>query len=168
LQRGPTPAGPSFKNSRIPLKVIRAEAGTNAESVMKTYDDDEITSWSNNDQLANGWLRYELERTATIHEITMKLGNWRNRSYPLKVKIDDKEVFNGNTEQSLGYYTMKIPPSIGKIVTIELAGATASKDSFNSIVEVTGQKLESEDGTSKKGTLELVEIEFYEPAIQKH
>ena len=92
----------------------------------------------------------------------MKLGGWRSLAYPLRIVVDDKEVFNATTERNLGYYTAVFPPTKGKRVSIALAGASSSGDGFNGIVEVTGKKLESGESGNDNQSLELIEVEIYE------
>lgn len=162
LKRGETPQTPSFKVSRIPVIVSRGEAGANSEDIRKSYDDDETTSWSNDNVVQRGWIKYELEKEVTLSEIEMKLDGWRTRSYPIRVSVDGTQVFEGNTEKSLGYITVSFPPVKGKTVLVELIGANSQADAFNSIVEVTGKKLESAEKNDDTGKLSIVEIEFYE------
>lgn len=177
LERGPTPAGDPVSPTRTPIGIVRATAGENADRAELSCDDNETTSWDNRGNLARGWIRYELERAADINEITMKLGNWRNRSYPIRISVDDKEVFSGNTERSLGYVTLSFPPTHGRTVRIALDGATTEGDGFNEIIEVDGKRLaivvpehesvslSEEQGRRSRAASELriVEIEFYEP-----
>lgn len=160
LKRGPTPATPSFTQTRNPVKIISASAGSNTEAVQKSFDDDETTHWINDGSPSTSWITYELEKQSNVTQISMKLGSWRSRTYPLRITIDGKEVYKDSTERNLGYYTAKFPPAEGKIVKIELMNGGISRDAFNSVVEVTGNKLESETGS--KGVLDIFEIEFYE------
>ncbi|GGF38179.1 glycoside hydrolase family 2 protein [Echinicola rosea] len=161
LDRGPTPKGPSYEVSRIPIGIKSAKAQAHPETVRNSYDDNEMTSWENDGELSTGWIEYELEREAALSEITMKLSNWRNRSYPISISIDGKEVYSGNTPKSLGYVTMEFPPTEGKKVLIKLIGANIDGDAFG-IVEITGKVEPSGDEKKSKGELDIVEIEFYE------
>lgn len=167
LKRGPTPSGPSYVVSRVAVPVKKISAGIHEDLALNTLDDDETTSWSNDNQQNLGWIRYELQRPATISEITMKLGGWRSRTYPIRILVDSTEVFNARTERSLGYFTATFPPVEGTNVMIELVGASTAGDGFNSIVEVTGKKLQSGEETSERNSLEIVEIEIYESADLK-
>lgn len=164
LDRGPTPATPSYRMTRIPLKVVGATAGANADSTARSYDDNELSDWFNDGKLGTAWVEYELEREATVSEITLKLNNFRGRAYPLQVTVDGKEVFNGSTQTSLGYYTIQCNPRKGKKVRIQLTGIAADKGS-NTGVEVNGKKLDdgvARDDKNAKGTLSIIEVEFYE------
>ena len=161
LDRGPTPQGSSFKVSRIPVVITDATAGVNADKAGLSYDDNEITFWANDGTLATGWIQYEFEKPADISEVVLKLSNWRNRNYPLRITVDDKEVWKGSTEQNLGYYTIRFGPAKGSHLKIELTGAGQNKDAFN-IVEVTGQKDQADSAvTNAKGILSIVETEIY-------
>ncbi len=163
LERGSTPEGPSYKVSRIAVAVEDAKAGANQADVSQSYDDNEETSWSNEDLLSNGWIHYELEREAEISEIAMKLNGWRTRSYPIEISIDGEVVFSERTKRNLGYYTVEFPPTKGKNVLVKLIGANIDEDAFG-IIEITGKKEPAGDEKGAKGSLNIVEIEFYEDA----
>lgn len=165
LDKGPTPDTTSYHISRIPIQIAGAKAGINEAQVSYSYDDNEMTLWSNNDVLKSGWVTYELEREATIQSVCMKLSGWRTRSYPLTIKVGEEEVFSGNTPRSLGYITFDFNPVKGKEVTVQLTGTSAIKDEFD-MVEITGQKDEAtlkDFEETKAGSLKILEIEFYEP-----
>lgn len=165
LDRGPTPAGESFSMIRQPLKIVSAKAGANSNQAALTFDDDERTSWTNDENRANAWIQYELEKPATVSEITLKMGGWRTKSYPIRITVDGKEVFSGDTPQSLGYVTIPVKPTVGQHVGIELNGATVTRDQFGSIVEVKNQaNAATVGGDSKsKGAFTIVEAEIYAP-----
>ena len=164
LQRGPTPATPSFKVTRVVVPVASATAGANGTNVMASYDDNEMTSWANDNKLATGWIAYELARPATLTEVTMKLSGWRQRRYPIRITVDGQEVYRGQTPLSLGYVTLPLKPVTGKTVKIELVDAAKVGDGFN-ITELANQANASTgDERQGKGTLSIVEIECYEAA----
>jgi hypothetical protein len=167
LDRGPTPAGYSVMVTRAPVKIANAAAGSNANQAHASFDDNEITTWSNDGQLSTGWIRYEFPATTTVSEVTMKLGAWRTRTYPIRVSVDDKVVFSGTTSQSLGYVTITFPPAVGKSLKIELVGRTVERDAFGNIVELAAEKqaAPTNDQGGAKGKLEIVEIEIYGPVM---
>ena len=163
LDRGPTPTGKSFTTKRLPVEVISATAGGNIDELKLSYDDNELTKWTNNNLKDAGWVTYKLERTAMINQVCVKLDKWRTRSYPLRICVGDKEVYKGETARSLGYVTLNFEPTKGDNVTIELLGISKDEDGFN-LVEVTGKKDEQGKIDKKsKGSLAIVEIEFFEP-----
>jgi beta-galactosidase len=133
-----------------------------------SYDDNEVTDWSKDGQLATAWIKYELAQPANIDELTLKMGGWRTRSYPLRISVDDKVVWSGQTRQSLGYVTISFPALTGQSVRIELTASPREFDAFGNIVELADPK----NGTigaanSGRGTLNLVEVEIYEPVAGK-
>ncbi len=163
LDRGPTPSTPSFTRKREALTIVKVNAGAHADSAFESFDDNELTEWNNGRQLANAWIEYELAKEADVKEVTLKLNNFRSRSYPIRISVDGKEVFKGNTERSLGYFTAVCTPHKGKKVKIELLGNVTTQD--NNSVEVSGKKLD--DGVARNdatatGTLSIIEIEIYQ------
>lgn len=167
LKRGPTPGIPSFRISRIPVEIKSATAGANTAEVYKSYDDNELTEWKNDGKISTGWVKYELVRKAEIGEIVMKLAGWRSRRYPIRIMVDDHEVYKDTTSHSLGYITIPFKPVAGKSISIELIGAHVAKDAFDQIVEISEQKeldLYREPPGDYPGQLRIVEAEFYEKA----
>ena len=166
LQRGETPNGKSFTLKRTTLDIESAVAGANQEMAANSYDDNEMTEWRNDGKISTGWITYALKRDAVVSEVVMKLTGWRSRSYPLAVSVDGKEVWGGNTPRSLGYVTLRIPPTKGKTITIRLTGDSKEKDAFENMIEVAGTKqldlYNDPNATNSKGQLRIVEIEFYE------
>lgn len=164
LDRGSTPSTPSYTITRKPISIVGATAGANADTAYASYDDNELSDWVNDGQLETAWIEYTLEREATVSEMTLKLNNFRSRVYPLLITVDGKEAFNGNTQTTLGYYTIQCKPTRGKKVRIQLAGTAANKDN-NAGVEVNGKKLDdgvARDDAKAKGTLSVIEVEIYE------
>ncbi|HEV2862059.1 MAG TPA: DUF4982 domain-containing protein [Pyrinomonadaceae bacterium] len=167
LGRGPTPAGQSFVVTRRPLKVTASAAGANADKVAASFDDDETTTWASDGKLANGWVRYDFGRQATVSEVVLKLTGWRTQSYPVRILVDDRVVFEGNTPRSLGYVTFAFPPAAGRSLKVELTGSASNRDAFGNIIEIPGtpDPQSSAGKGGAKGTLSIIEIEVYEPII---
>ncbi|MFD1258602.1 DUF4982 domain-containing protein [Mucilaginibacter terrae] len=163
LQRGPTPAGPSYTVSREAIGIASVTAGSHLDSAKASFDDNELSNWKSDGKVENGWIKYTFAKPELINEVTMKLENWRNRKYPIRIKVDNQVVFTGETTQSLGYVTLPLKPVTGKTLTVELIGANTDKDGFG-LVEVTGKK--DAGGMAipaKKSTaiLAINEIEIY-------
>lgn len=164
LQRGPTPPTPSFKVTRVAVPITSAMAGANTTNAAASYDDNEVTSWANDNKIATGWIAYEFARPATLTEVTMKLGGWRQRSYPIRITVDGQEVYRGRTPLSLGYVTLSLKPVTGKTVKVELVDAAQVGEGFN-ITELANQANASTgDEKQGRGTLSIVEMELYESA----
>lgn len=167
LDRGPTPAGrPPFSITRTPLDVARVTAGAKADTAALTVDDNETTSWSNDGKLATAWVEYELDSPATASEVVLKLGSWRTKSYPLRVTVDGREAYAGRTEPNLGYVTLPLTPAQGRKIRISLTGEARSSAALD-LTEVTGRKdIDGNDrASSGRGSLTIVEAEFYGPAV---
>lgn len=164
LTRGPPPASSAFKISRKAVPVASATAGAHADKAAASFDDNETTNWSNDNQLTNAWIAYTLARPATLSEVTMKLSGWRQRSYPLRVTVDGQEVFRGPTPLSLGYVTLPLKPVAGTTVKLELLGAARNGDGFKFTELANPENAATGDERQGRGTLGIVEIEFYEAA----
>jgi beta-galactosidase len=163
LQRGPTPAGPSFTVSRVAVPVASVTAKSSVANAAFSYDDNELSEWISDRKEAKPWIEYTLARPAPISEVAMKLTGWRTSTYPIRILVDGQEVFRGTTERSLGYYTATFAPHMGRKVRIELTGTTQAKDAFN-ITELEAPKVATAatDQPGPRGTLGLIEVEFYE------
>ena len=162
LARGPTPATPSYKVTRKAIEVASVTAGSNAGAAVKSYDDDETTSWASGSGKGEAWIAYELAESATLNEIALRLPGWRERSYPLRITVDGQEVYKGETARNLGYVTLPLVPVKGRQVRIELTGVAEEGDAFK-MTEVANQKI-TDTGANRtpKGVLAIVEAEFYE------
>ena len=143
--------------------IANVSAGTNAEQARLSFDDNETTEWVSDGKLDDAWIKYEFARPERISEVTLKLANWRTSSYPLRITVDDKTVFTGETPRSLGYVTLTFPPVTGHSLKIELTGRPKDVDAFGQIIEVTGQKDSVAGDKDTKGTLSIVELEIYGP-----
>jgi hypothetical protein len=157
LDRGPTPATPSFTVSRVAVPV----AAVDAPDGNKSIDDDETTAWTSKPG-AKPEITYTLARAARLAEVVLKLTGWRERSYPLKVYVDGQEAWSGLTPTSLGYVTLPLKPVQGRSVRIALDGR-AQEGGGMRLTEVANQ---ANTATGTKGvstsTLSIVEAEFYE------
>lgn len=168
LSRGATPPGESFKWTRQPIEIADVSAGSNQEAAKNSFDDNEVTEWKSDGKPETAWIKYDLAKTADISQIVLKLIGWRTQSYPVKVSVDDKVVFTGNTPRTLGYVTLTFPPASGRSVKIELTGTANNRDAFGNIIEIPGTAdAQSSAGKGgEKNTLGIVEAEIYEPVKQ--
>lgn len=165
LQRGATPASPSFSVSRRAVRIARATAGANEDRAAQSFDDNETTAWVNDGRIETAWIKYEFERPAAVGEVTMKLSGWRTQSYPIRILVGEKVVFEGAAPRSLGYVTFAFPPVSGKSLKVELTGNASNRDAFGNIVEIPGAP-DTQSAAGKggaKNALSIIEIEIYEP-----
>jgi len=79
--------------------------------------------------------------------------------------VDDKVVYEGQSQRSLGYVTITFPPARGRSVKIQLSGDPIDQPAGN--VAELGQKNPTDTVQKKfaKRVLEIVEIEVYEPLL---
>lgn len=173
FDRGETPITPSYKTSKVDVKIDSVIAGTNQQDVIKSFDDNELSEWRNDGRLSTAWITYKLERRAEIDDICIKLTGWRQRSYPLEVYAGDNLVWSGNTERSLGYVHLLIDkPVRSDKITIRLKGSTHDSDAFGQIVEVVEAQageldlFKAKDSKKKTNELRIVEVEFLETLNQ--
>jgi beta-galactosidase len=169
LQRGPTPLTPSYTITRQPHTIVKVTAGTNADSAWKSYDDNEMSDWYNDGKLSTAWIEYELSAPSVVTEITLKLNNFRSRTYPLRITVDGIEAFNDTTQRSLGYFTAVCRPVKGEKIRIELV-RSSTENGVGKMIEVTGKKLDdgvARDDANAKGTLSIIEAEIYGPVANK-
>jgi len=166
LSRGETPLTPSFKVTRKAIDIVSATAGVNADKAALTYDDNEITEWTNDGKISTGWITYQFSKPSLVSEVSLKLTGWRTRSYPIEILVDKTIVWKGETTQSLGYVTIPVTPTKGKSLTIRLTGSGTEKDAFQNMIEVNGNKeldgFKDSKTTNTKGQLRIVEAEIYE------
>ena len=161
LEKGPTPATPSFIKTRNTVAIIEAKTNSNQADAQKSFDDNELSEWTNGDGVAR--IEYELAREAKINQVVLKLAGWRSKKYPIRILVDGKKVFEETTPTSLGYVTLDLTPVKGKKVTIELIGTSENSNAIN-LVEITGKVDEGglKQTKSKMPQLPIVEVEFYE------
>ncbi len=163
LSKGATPTGDSYRQRRNTVNIASAEAGSTAESVTNSYDDNEESEWASDGTLSNAWITYTLERSAQIDDITMKLSGWRKRSYPIEVYAGDKLIWKGYTPKGLGYIHITPDEKVtSDKITIKQIGATTEKDAFSMQELAGGPANEKDNKKSKKYQLCIIEVEFLE------
>ncbi|WP_316798156.1 glycoside hydrolase family 2 protein [Pedobacter frigidisoli] len=164
LVKGPTPAGASYTDSRKSVQITDAEAGANQTKAKLSFDDNELSDWVNDGKIQTAWIKYKLGKESLVNAVSLKLNGFRTKVYPIKILVDGKTVFTGNSKPSLGYFVASFTPTKGSSVTIQLAGSR-KEENTNIGVEVNGKKLD--DGieraeTKSNGGLSIIEAEIYE------
>jgi beta-galactosidase len=163
LERGPTPAGPSFTVTRTTVPIASVTAGTNAAAASATIDDDETTLWTSTGSVADAWIRYEFTREATPTVLSLKLDGFRRRRYPIRVTIDGQEVYRGVTPRSLGYVELPLRPFAGRTLTVALLDRALEGDAFAiTELEETPSAVPGDPGSTSSGVLGIVEAECFE------
>ena len=173
LERGETPATPSYTEKAKGVNIVSVKAGYDTEHASCSFDDNELSEWKNDGHLSTAWITYRLEKKTVVDDICMKLTGWRLRSYPLEVYAGKTLIWSGETERSLGYIHLKPVKQVkANEITIRLKGAGKDKDAFGGIVEVAQPAageldlFKARNGGETKNELRIVEIEFLE-AVKK-
>lgn len=166
LDRGETPSTPSYKDSQQEIPIINATAGTDTENASLSFDDNELSEWRNDGQLATAWITYHLASSAKVSDVCIKLTGWRLRSYPLDIYAGKELIWSGNTERSLGYIHIPVRPTLTNEITLRLRGSSSEQDAFGQITELAApQELDlykAKDGAKTGNELRIIEIEFLE------
>jgi beta-galactosidase len=136
LSRGPTPSTPSFQPVLRTLKLASISAGSDAGDAQKSHDDNEGSTWASDGNPKNAWIEYVFEKPESPTLLSLRLTGWRLRSYPLRVTLDGKVVFEGLTPRTLGYVNLPLQVATGTHLRIALTGPTEDRDAFGKIVEV--------------------------------
>ena len=166
LTRGPTPQGQGYGPARstfIPSSVITP---SNRSSAAASFDGNELTRWTSDGTPANAWIEYRFDTRGTFSSIDLKLLGWRSRSYPLRVAIDGRTVWEGETERQLGYARIGFPATTGKVVRITQVGPTVDRDAFGKIVELSQTRQGGDTGADEVPTgwhLGIFEVDFNGP-----
>lgn len=159
LDRGETPADPSFRPWRKEIAIKSAKApGQN--DVRDSYDANEKSCWESPARLDSAWITYTLVEKTAIDDVCLKLKGFRGTSYPLAVYADGVKVWEGWTPKSLSYVhlPLKNAPAASEY-TIKMLGKSSTKDAFADVRELDSRNDEKLQ-TGKGATLAIFEIEF--------
>lgn len=166
LSRGPTPPDPSFAPRLRSVPVAAIAAGSNAVEAGASRDDDESTTWSSDGAPANAWIEYRFARPERVSALSLRLTGWRIRSYPIRVTLDGRVVFERTTPKSLGDVDLPVAPATGRTLRIAMTDPTADRDAFGNIVEVKNDRVAASVGADKVPAgwrLSLVEADILGP-----
>ena len=163
LSRGETPLTASYKQALKGVAIKSVEAGSAAADVANMYDDNEKSQWQSDGHLENAWVTFQLERPATIKQISVRLLDFRKNSYPLEVTTADGTViWTGYTPKGLGNVCLNIDkPVKSATYKIRMLGPATVKEAFGSMTELAAKKNVSTKA-AKSNKLSIIEIEFNE------
>ena len=166
LQRGETPSTPSYNNRFSSVEIVSAEAGSNAQDLQASYDDNELSEWKSDGKPENAWATYHFNRQATVKKISLKLSGWRTLYYPLAVFAGNTKIWEGYTPPTLGYVHIDIKePVPSNSITIKMQGAATKKVEAGDTAELGGGKAGELDriATAKGAVnLRIVELDIME------
>lgn len=167
LERGETPATPSYKDLKKTVRVASVTAGCNQELAAASVDDNESSEWRNDGSLKNAWIKYSFAEPTVVDELDIKLTGWRRRSYPIEITADNGEmVWEGNTPTSLGYCNLKLKPVKTGSLTIRLKGSATESEGFGQITELVApvandlDLFKAEGGDKVNNELRIIEADF--------
>jgi hypothetical protein len=168
LERGETPATPSYRQHYTTVGVKAVEVPVNQDMAMKMFDDNESTDklgaslWKSDGHLENAWLKVTLERPAAISRITLRMDGFRRTSYPLQVYANGQLVWEGYTDKTLGdcYINIAQPVKTDRY-EIRMIGPATVKEAFGSMTELAAKRNVSTKA-SKSNTLSIIEASFNE------
>ncbi|MCU6454110.1 DUF4982 domain-containing protein [Sphingomonas sp. A2-49] len=166
LTRGPTPSGPSYRVTRTTVVPSGVTAGANPQDAAKTIDDDELSRWSSDGRPGTAWIEYRFDAPVTLTAIELKLVGWRSRAYPIRITMDGREVWKGETDRQLGYAVVDFPAARGRTVRIAQTAPTVDRDAFGKIVEVGNARQAGDTGADAVPAgwrLAIVEADFHGP-----
>ena len=158
LDRGETPATPSFKQWRRGVAILTAEAGSGSD-VTNSYDTYENTSWQSAGRLDSAWVTYTLCEKTRIDELCLKMRDFRSTTYPIAVYADSVKVWEGWTPKSLSYVHIPLENApVAQRYTIRMMGESTTKDAFGAVKEMDARN--DEKKTSGRRSLKIIEVEF--------
>ncbi|MDP5279950.1 DUF4982 domain-containing protein [Sphingomonas sp. DG1-23] len=167
LARGPTPAGASFRPSRSTAVPASIAAGSNQREAANSTDDNELSRWTSDGRPETAWIEYRFAAPATLSEIDLKLVGWRSRSSRLRITLDGKPIWEGETERQLGYANLRFAPVTGAVLRITQIGPVEDRDAFGKVVELDTSRKAGDTGADAVPPgwrLGIVEADFHGPA----
>jgi hypothetical protein len=166
LQRGETPAAPSYRQHYAAIGVKHVEVPVNQDLAPLMFDDNESNAkenaslWKSDGKLENAWVKVTLDRPAAISRIALRMDGFRRTSYPLQVYADGKLVWEGYTDKTLGDCYLHIAePVLTDRYEIRMIGPATVKEAFGSMTELAAKKNVSTKA-SKSNTLRIIQMEF--------
>ena len=158
LDRGETPATPSFKQWRRGVQIVAAEAGSGNDPKL-SYDTYENSSWESSNRQAEAWVTYTLAEDTQVDDICVKMKGFRATTYPIGVYAGDSLVWKGWTPKSLSYVhiPLKNAPKTNKF-TIRSLGESTTKDAFGAVQELDSRN--NDKAVKGRFSLKIIEIEF--------
>lgn len=167
LSRGASPATETFKPTLRTIPVATITAGSNETDVAKSHNDNDNDAWKSNGKHGEAWIEYHFATPETVSMLSLKMTGWRIRSYPVRITLDGKTLFEGATPKTLGYINLPVAPTTGKTLRIEQTGPSTEGDGFGSVVEVKDKRIAASVGAENLAvgwTLSITEADILGPA----
>lgn len=159
LDRGETPATPSFKQWRREVAVDSVVAGS-GKNPEWTFDGIENTSWESGNDIDKAWITFTLAEDTQIDDICMKMKNFRATTYPIAVYAGDVKVWEGWTPKAISFIhiPLKNAPK-SRTYTIRSLGQSTTKDAFGAVKELDSRN-DEKAVKGGKNAIKIIEVEF--------
>ena len=158
LDRGETPAEPSFRQWRRGVQIVSAEAGSGNDPRL-SFDTYENTSWESGNAKDGAWITYTLAETTTIDDLCIKMKGFRATTYPIAVYAGDSLLWQGWTPKALSYVHIPLKNSPAtNTITIRTLGESTTKDAFGAVQELDARN--NDKAVEGKYSLKIIEVEF--------
>lgn len=167
LDRGETPATPSYTLKYRDVAVKTIDVAVNSSKAPNMTDDNEASKWSSDGHLENAWVKVTLEKPAMIRNISLRMDGFRTTSYPLQVIAYTTDstpvvIWQGYTPKNLGNCYLDITaPVLTDRYEIRMLGEATVKEAFGSMTELAAKKNVS-TAASKSNVLSIIEMEWNE------
>ncbi len=163
LDRGETPATPSFHQSFVEVPIMGAQAGS-GDNVFASYDGNENSSWDSSKNKDEAWVTYILAEESPIEDICVKMKGFRTTTYPIEILADGKKVWEGWTPKTLGYTHIRLDrPVSARQFTLRMTGSSTMRDAFGAVKELDSRNNDKVEKGS--ASLKIIEIEFLKKAF---
>ena len=158
LDRGETPAEPSFRQWRRGVQIVSAVAGSGNDPRL-SFDTYENTSWESGNAKDGAWITYTLAETTTIDDLCIKMKGFRATTYPIAVYAGDSLLWQGWTPKALSYVHIPLKNSPAtNTITIRSLGESTTKDAFGAVQELDARN--NDKAVEGKYSLKIIEVEF--------
>ncbi|MBQ0074017.1 MAG: DUF4982 domain-containing protein [Prevotella sp.] len=162
LERGETPATPSYAQRYNTVAIESVDVAVNKEKAKNLYDDNEDSEWSSDQRLENSWVKVRLEKESAVSQVVLRMKNFRTTAYPLQIFAGDTLVWEGMTYKCLGDCYINIDSPIkSREYTIMMKGTAAVKEAFGTMTELAAKQNVSTK-ESKSNILSIIEMSFNE------
>ena len=132
----------TFKAAPVSTKytIVGSTCGAQqtGNEAVKSYDGSTTTRYSNDNTLANAWIKYDLGSAKSINKVRVMWYAGATRTYPIKIEVGTAtltQVWSGTTTTSSGYLEQSFPATSGQYVKITMTANNSAGSAWFSIFE---------------------------------
>ncbi|WP_218033917.1 discoidin domain-containing protein [Paenibacillus koleovorans] len=127
-------------SSSIPISAVAFGSEMTGGLAVYSYDGDTGTRWTNDETLANAWIRYDLGSVKIIKDVWMMMYNGGTRTYPIRIEVSSDgstytQVWSGSTALNSGLQTINVTDLDGRYVRVSMTAANSQGSNWFSIHE---------------------------------